>query len=130
MDAGNNDAGLYQVFQETFNKQVNYSEYPNQQQQHQQHVWSPPPPTGGSYPYTGAELDFPVQNEPGLAPMRPPTNFYGQEFCDMNSQPQPPQMQAYYESAAGMMGYHPAAASPAGVASWPQQPPIPTSQSK
>ena len=118
-------SALYQVFQESFSKQLVGSSYPDYNQQSQQpqqpqvqNVWPPPvhqgvggPPgavPATHNPYPGAELDFP---NPDLGAMRgqiPPTNFYGQEFYDMQPQ-QPQSMQGYYENPTNnsLMGMQP-----------------------
>jgi len=140
-------SALYQVFQESFSKQLVGSSYPDYNQPSQQpqqpqvqNVWPPPvhqgvgppgPVPATHNPYPGAELDFP---NPDLGAMRgqiPPTStahFYGQEFYDMQPQ-QPQSMQGYYDQTSnslmgpgGMQPSYPASPSPAS--SWSQQYPV------
>ena len=133
-------SALYQAFQESFTKQLvgssypDYSQQPQTQPQVQNHVWSPPPPVHHQMqphnPYPGAELDFPGSN-PDVGALRasqmpvPVTNFYGQEFYDMQPQQQPQSMQGYYETNSLMQGMPPQPpsypASPSPASSWPQQ---------
>jgi len=139
-------SALYQAFQESFSKQLVGSSYPevyNQQPQTQPQVQSNvwPPPAVHPHqavvqphnPYPGAELDFPSGNPAAIDAMRGQvpvaSQFYGQEFYDMQPQQQPQSMQGYYEASNSLMGMpgqptsYPASPSPAS--SWPQQyPPV------
>ena len=144
-------SALYQVFQESFSKNIVGSTYPEyaqqpqtQQSQVQNNLWPPPPGGAGvphqsvlppqpHNPYPGSELDFPGSN-PALDAMRgqvpAPNNFYGQEFYDMQHHQQPPtSMQGYYETSNNLMGMPPHTqpsypASPSPASSWPQQYPV------
>jgi len=147
MDPNTDQSALYQVFQESFSKQLVGSSYPEysqvqqpqaQQPQVQSNVWPPhsglpvQPPHGQSVqqppqphnPYPGAELDFPGSNPGSIAldAMRggqvPGANFYGQEFYDM--QPQHTQPQSL------MQGYYETGNN---LMSMPQGPSYPASPS-
>lgn len=132
------DAGLYQVFQESFHSKNNQNLQPAPNYhapEYQNHnVWSPPPigqqpqPQNGFNPYPGAELDFPVTTEAALLRQ----SYTTQDFYDINGQqPHHPvaSMQGYYENPAtmgsmGMPSPYQQSPSPAPSQVWqaPQQP--------
>jgi len=144
---------IYQVFQESFNKQINSPKMdftgghlpptPNGYQPPQQHPPLPPQHEfqhNNVWPqnaYAGAELDFPTTSSEVAASMfsntvassRQQSNFYGQEFYDIQSQQQPPSMQNFQydvNSGGGMMmppqQQQPPSYPPAGVSPSPQWP--------
>merc|ERR1711997_1097262 len=71
--------------------------------------------------------DFPNPDMGAMRGQIPPTNFYGQEFYDMQPQ-QPQSMQGYYETSNSLMvpgGMQPSyPASPSPASSWSQQYPV------